>query len=158
MGWWGFLKCARFVFAAVFSGLEDWRTLVRRRARRTTGCHPGGCPGKWGEPGTPGSLWRLVRGIKFCLWSRSFPLQNRLILLPACGGHKRVMCVWICWFLFCVFLCMCLELCENLKKKNKSKGNSHRCFIPWLEIFYTWDVREWVLRKVVLSDYLGVTW
>ena len=25
---WGFLKCTRFVFAAVLSGRKDWRTVV----------------------------------------------------------------------------------------------------------------------------------
>jgi hypothetical protein len=55
---WGFLKCAGFVFAAVLSGRKDWRTVVGRRARRTTGCRPGGHPGKWVETGMPGSLWR----------------------------------------------------------------------------------------------------
>jgi hypothetical protein len=98
---WGFL------FAIVLLGRKDGRTVVNRHARRTTGCHPGGCPGKWGEPGTPGSLRRWVRGTKFCYWSGSFHLRNRLILLPACGGWERAVCVWICWFLFCVFLCMC---------------------------------------------------
>ena len=108
---------ACFLFAAVLSGLKDRRTVVCRLARRTTGCHPGGCPGKWGELGLSGSFRRLVRGTEFCCWSGSFPLWNRLILLPACGGQERVTCVWICWFLFCVVLCMCLELCENLEKR-----------------------------------------
>ena len=42
--------------------------------------------GKQGEPGTPGSLQRSVRGTEFCGCSGSFPLRNPLILLPACGG------------------------------------------------------------------------
>jgi hypothetical protein len=37
---------ARSVFAAVLLGRKDRRTVVGRRARRTTGCGPGGRPGR----------------------------------------------------------------------------------------------------------------
>ena len=56
----------RSVFAAVLLGRKDRRTVVCRLARRTTGCHPGGCPGKWEEPGLSGSFRRSVRGTEFC--------------------------------------------------------------------------------------------
>ena len=62
----GFSEMRASVFAAVLLGRKDRRTVVGRRARRTTGCHPGGCPGKWGEPGMPGCLRRSVRGTEFC--------------------------------------------------------------------------------------------
>ena len=42
----GFSEMRASVFAAVLLGRKDRRTVVGRRARRTTGCHPGGRPGK----------------------------------------------------------------------------------------------------------------
>ena len=42
----GFSEMRMSVFAAVVLGRKDWRTVVRRRARRTTGCGPGGRPGR----------------------------------------------------------------------------------------------------------------
>ena len=73
-----------------------------------------GTPWEVGEQESPGGLQRLVKmdQVLFMKWKLTL-----LILLPACGGQERVECVWICWFLFCVFLCMCLELCENLEKQ-----------------------------------------
>ena len=80
--------------------------MVGRCARRIIGCYPGGHPGKWGEPGMPGSLLRLVRGPSSVAEVEASP--SRLILLPACGGCERVMCVWICWFLVYVFFVLCV--------------------------------------------------
>ena len=42
----GFSEMRASVFAAVLLGRKDRRTVVGRRARRTTGCGPGGHPGR----------------------------------------------------------------------------------------------------------------
>ena len=42
----GFSEMRASVFAAVLLGRKDRRTVVGRRARRTTGCGPGGRPGR----------------------------------------------------------------------------------------------------------------
>ena len=42
----GFSEMHTSAFAAVLLGRKDRRTVVGRRARRTTGCGPGGCPGR----------------------------------------------------------------------------------------------------------------
>jgi hypothetical protein len=38
--------CERSVFTAVLLGRNDRRTVAGRHARRTTGCGPGGRPGR----------------------------------------------------------------------------------------------------------------
>ena len=42
----GFSEMRASVFAAVLLGRKDRRTVVGRRAKRTTGCGPGGRPGR----------------------------------------------------------------------------------------------------------------
>jgi hypothetical protein len=109
---WGFLKCVRFVFAAVLSGRKDWRTVVCRHARRTTGCYPGGRPRRSeGVPGTPGDSPSGCRvgippgeerffahsAICFCFWVLEVPQDARSGL----SYHN----------LFCVCL-VCLPVCD----------------------------------------------
>ncbi|XP_020935532.1 uncharacterized protein LOC102158723 [Sus scrofa] len=58
---------------AVLSDRKDWRTVISRRARRITGCRPGGRPGRWGEPGTPGGLLLSVRGPSSVVEAKASP-------------------------------------------------------------------------------------
>ena len=96
---------ARFRFAAVLSDRKDWRTVISRRARRITGCHPGGRPGRWGEPGTPGGLLLSVRGPSSVVEAKASPsaaVRLFCLLVEDADGSRVSGSVGFC------FVCLCL--------------------------------------------------